>query len=53
MKLTDTHDWKAVHFEDRTIFRSDRSLYPEPTWWALVSTVEVKPMKEPGHYKAL
>ena len=31
MKLIDAKDWKAVHFGDRTILRSDRNLYPEPT----------------------
>lgn len=53
MKLINAKDWKAVHFQDRTILRSDRNLYPEPDWWALVSTVEVEPMAEPGHYKAI
>lgn len=53
MKLNETKDWKAVHFEGRTILRSDRNLYPEADWWALVSSVEVEPMKQPGHYKAV
>lgn len=53
MKLIDTTDWKAVHFKDRTILRSDRNLYPEADWWALVSTVDVEPMKEPGHFKVV
>ena len=44
MKLIDTKDWKAVHFKDRTILRSDRNLYPEADWWALVSTVDVEPI---------
>ena len=48
-----TKDWKAVHFKDRTILRSDRNLYPEADWWALVSTVDVEPMKEPGHFKVV
>ena len=47
MKLVNANDWKAVHFQNRTILRSDRNLYPEPDWWALVSTVEVEPMAEP------
>ena len=46
MKLIDTKDWKAVHFKDRTILRSDRNLYPEADWWALVSTVDVEPMNK-------
>lgn len=53
MKLIDAKDWKAVHFKDRTILRSDRNLYPEADWWALVSTVDVEPMKEPGHFKVV
>lgn len=53
MKLIDTKDWKAVHFKDRTILRSDRNLYPESVWWGLIRMVEVEPMAEPGHYKAI
>lgn len=53
MKLINANDWKAVHFQDRTILRSDRNLYPEATWWGLISSVEVEPMNEPGHYKAV
>lgn len=53
MKLIDTKDWKAVHFRDRTILRSDRNLYPESVWWGLIRMVEVEPMVEPGHYKAI
>lgn len=45
--------WKAVHFGDRTILRRDRNLYPEADWWALVSSVDVEPMKEPGHFKVV
>ena len=29
MKLINAKDWKAVHFENRTILKSDRNLYPE------------------------
>lgn len=53
MKLIETKGWEAVHFEDRTILRSDRNLYPKAAWRALVSTVEVEPMEQPGHYKAV
>lgn len=53
MKLIEVKNWKAVHFEGRTILRTDRNLYPESTWRALVSTVEVEAMKEPGHYRAI
>lgn len=53
MKLIETKNWKAVHLDNRTILRTDRNLYPEALWWALVSTVEVEPMDELGHYRAL
>ena len=53
MKLIETKNWKAVHFDDRTILKTDRNLYPEVLWWALVSAVEVEPMDELGHYRAL
>ena len=53
MKLFECDDWKAVHFNDRTILRSDRYLYHESDWWALVFIVEVEPMAESGHYKAI
>ena len=53
MKLIDTKDWKAVHFKDRTILRSDRNLYPESVWWGLIRMVEVEPMKESGHFKVV
>ena len=53
MKLIDAKDWKAVHFGDRTILRSDRNLYPQADWGALVSSVDVEPMKEPGHFKVV
>lgn len=53
MKLIETKDWQAVHFENRTVMRYDRNLYREAIWWALVSTVEVEPMEQPGHYKAV
>lgn len=50
MKLYQDTNWKAVHFEDRTILRSDHNLYSAAEWWALVSSVEVEPMKQLGHY---
>ena len=53
MKLINAKDWKAVHFENRTILKSDRNLYPEADWWALISSADVEPMDEPGHYKAI
>lgn len=53
MKLTEVKDWKAVHFDRRTILQSDRSLYSGADWQKLVSTVEVEPMKQSGHYRAV
>ena len=53
MKLIEVKEWKAVHFEDRTILRRDRNLYPKTVWLELVSSVEVEAMKEPGHFKAV
>lgn len=50
MKLIETNDWKAVHFKDRTIRRSDRNLYPESTWWYLIHDIEVKEDGNQGHY---
>ena len=53
MTLCNCKDWRAIHFENRVILRSDRNLYPEATWWALVSVVKVEPMKEIGHFKVI
>ena len=53
MTLIEIRDWKAIHFVNRVVLRSDRNLYPEVVWWNLVSAVEVEPMEEPGHYKAV
>ena len=53
MNLIDDNDWRAVHFDDRTILSSDRQLYPKYTWEYLLNEVEVEPMKMDGHYKAV
>lgn len=53
MKLNQCKGWKAVHFEDRAILRTDRNLYPEAHWWALISKVEVEPMETKGHYRVI
>ena len=53
MKLIECKDWKAVHLQDRTILRSDRNLYPNPSGGGLIRMVEVEPMAESGHYKAI
>ena len=50
MKLIETSEWVAVHFKDRAILRTDRNLYPEPIWWALISSIEVQPTDVKGHY---
>lgn len=47
-------DWKAVHFEDgRTILKSDYYLFSKLDWEELIYDVEVEPMKNKGHYKAI
>lgn len=53
MKLNNDNNWIAVHFENRTVLKSDRNLYPQPTWEYLVNKLEVEPMDGAGHYKAL
>lgn len=53
MKLNNDNNWIAVHFENRTILRTDRNLYPQPAWEYLVNKMDVEPMEQPGHYKAL
>lgn len=53
MTLNHDKNWKAVHFEGRTILKIDRSLYPQAAWEQLVNRTEVEPMKEPGHYRAI
>ena len=51
MLLMQDSNWKAVHFEDRTIPRVDHNLYPQATWEYLVNKMEVEPMAQQGHYK--
>lgn len=53
MKLKECKDWKAVHFEDRAILRTDINLYSDAHWWSLISKVEVEPMETKGHYKVI
>lgn len=53
MKLKDDKNWKAVHFTDRTVLRSDWYLYDKYDWEQLTGMIEVIPMKNKGHYKAI
>lgn len=53
MKLINVKDWKAIHFDERTILQSDSGLYPSAEWFRLISTIEVVPMKQPGHYRVI
>ena len=51
MKVQDTKDWKAVHFQDRTILRKDLK-YMSFDQAASLLDVEVEPVKgRSGHYK--
>lgn len=53
MKLCETKDWKAIHFTDRTILKSDKYLYPTATWYTLTCCIDVQKMNIPGHYKPI
>lgn len=53
MKLMQDNNWKAVHFENRTVLSTDRNLYPQATWEYLVNKMEVEPLPQAGHYKAI
>lgn len=52
MKLHEDKNWRAVHFEDRTILKSDRALFGKLDWDRLLN-LNVKPMKTKGHYKVI
>jgi hypothetical protein len=52
MKLHEDKNWKAIHFEDRTILKSDRSLFGKSDWDRLLN-FNVNPMKTKGHYKVI
>lgn len=47
-----TEEWKAVHFPDRTILKSDRDLFPRVDWEMLIYDIEVEPTETAGHYRA-
>lgn len=53
MKLYQDKNWKAVHFEERTVLSIDQGYYPRDFWKNLLNT-EVEPIQNrPGHYKAV
>lgn len=53
MRLYKDDNWKAVHFEDRTILKSDWYLFSKLDWEELIYDIEVEPMKIKGHYKVV
>lgn len=53
MKLANVKDWKAIHFDKRTILQSDKLLYSQAEWSMLIFNMEVEPMKQPGHYRVI
>jgi hypothetical protein len=53
MKLHEIKDWKAVHFNDRTLLRTDGLYIPSILWDSLLHDFEVTPMKAKGHYKVI
>lgn len=53
MFLIQDKNWKAVHFVNGTVFRVDRNRYTKSTWELLVKRVNVEPMAQKGHYKAI
>lgn len=50
MTLKEIMNWKALHFSDRTILRSDLIFLPPEMVHTLLNT-EAEPMQEPGHYR--
>ena len=54
MKLIDCKNWKAVHFDGRTILRSDKNLFPMSVWNELLNCTEVEEVYgNPGHYRVI
>lgn len=52
MTLASISDWKALHFNERTILQSDKELYSRVDWATLL-LMEVEPMKQLGHYRVV
>lgn len=53
MNLMHDNNWKALHFENGTILRTDKMEYPQAAWEYLVNKIEVEPMEEAGHYRVM
>lgn len=53
MKLKDVKNWKAVHFEDRTILKSDEKYFPQDMWKRSINALEVEEMEVKGHYRVI
>lgn len=51
MKLKDTN-WTAVHFDDRALLPSDKSLYGKSEWENILN-LEVEPMETEGHFRVI
>lgn len=51
MKLKDTN-WTAVHFDDRALLPSDKSLYGKSEWDNILN-LEVEPMEAEGHFRVI
>ena len=51
MKLKDTN-WTAVHFDDRALLPSDKSLYGKSEWDNILN-FEVEPMEAEGHFRVI
>lgn len=52
MRLYQDTNWKAVHFPDKTILKSDGYLISNLDWEELIYDAEVEPTNTPGHYMA-
>lgn len=51
LRLKDTN-WVALHFEDRAILPSDKSLYGSTEWEVMLNLI-VEPMETEGHYRVV
>lgn len=53
MKLCEDPKWLAVHFDDRTVLRSDIGMFSKSVREQLVHDVEVVPLDSKGHYRVV
>ena len=53
MKLKNINDWKAIHFEDRTILQEDAKYFPKDMWKRSINALDVEEMEEKGHYRVI